>query len=218
ASAAPAEPVSGETLPQFKDSGAPLGNQFAALSAVPSPVAASDDEETAETRRAPDENFSVIHAEAPQLASAAQAPQPVAVPAVPPLASKPQPAAKPAAKPPVLRPSQTPAAQPSPRPAPLVAAATPKPRPDFNDKLAALFQAPPAAKPAPAAKQMAAKEPAKKPAVTAMAAKPDAKLAALFQQANAPAKKVAAAVPPQPAQPSLRPDVGEGDVDQPGVT
>ncbi len=47
------------------------GSQFAALSAVPPPPPAGTDEETAETYRAPDENYANLQAEAPALASAA---------------------------------------------------------------------------------------------------------------------------------------------------
>lgn len=56
---APAPATAGFSLPQVSSS---LQNQFAALSPVP-PTVQSDDEDAAETVRAPDENFSVIHAE-----------------------------------------------------------------------------------------------------------------------------------------------------------
>src|SRR6185437_2980145 len=76
--------------------------KFAALSAVPPPIPDSDDEDAAEARRAPDENFSVIHAEAPQLASVAQAPKPAPTTAVAPAtaeaASAPIPATHPSAR------------------------------------------------------------------------------------------------------------------------
>jgi len=74
--------VAGFTLPQAQQ---PLpGDQLAALSAVPPPIPQTEDEDAAEAHRAPDENFSVIHAEAPQLASVAQPPRPAPVAAVPP--------------------------------------------------------------------------------------------------------------------------------------
>ena len=77
-------------------------DRFAALSPVPSTVQ-SDDEDAAEKMRAPDENFSLIHAEgaAPKPSPAQAAPQP-AVPAVPPLVAKnaaPAPAIRPSARP-----------------------------------------------------------------------------------------------------------------------
>jgi D-alanyl-D-alanine carboxypeptidase len=81
----------------------PSAKQFAALSAVPPPIPDSDDEDAAEARRAPDENFSVIHAEAPQLASVAQAPRPAPAAAIPPAlaeaASAPIPATRPIVRP-----------------------------------------------------------------------------------------------------------------------
>ena len=117
--------------------------QFAAISAVPAPLPANTDEDAAEAHRAPDESFSVIHAETPAPAAAV------------PVAAK---------------------------PAPLVAAAVP---------------AKPPARPALVA---AAVPQAKAKAAPAVPAKP---------------VQVAAAIPaPRPA---LRPQIGEGDVDQPGV-
>ncbi len=74
--------VAGFTLPT--PSAAPSGNQFAALSAVPPPIPDTDDEDAAEARRAPDENFSALHAEAPQFAPLAAPPKPAPVAAVPP--------------------------------------------------------------------------------------------------------------------------------------
>ena len=59
-------------------------NQFAALSAVPPPIPDTDDEDAAEARRAPDENFATLQSQAPQLASVAQPPKPAPVAAVPP--------------------------------------------------------------------------------------------------------------------------------------
>ena len=58
---APAPATAGFSLPQVSTS---LQNQFASLSPVPATVQ-SDDEDAAESVRAPDENFSVIHAEGP---------------------------------------------------------------------------------------------------------------------------------------------------------
>lgn len=72
---APEPATAGFSLPQVKTS---LQNQFAALSPVPN-VVQRDDEDAAEAVRAPDENFSVIHAEGRPAAK----PQP-AVAAVPP--------------------------------------------------------------------------------------------------------------------------------------
>ncbi len=126
--------------------------QVAAL-APPPPQAQGkeEDEDAAESRRAPDENYSVIHADAPQLATAPVLP---AAPAVPPLPlardAKPELAKLPPKAPPVTR--------PLPRPA--LATSAPPPG-KFDDKLAALFQqsakdgkplslsSKPAAKPAP---------------------------------------------------------------------
>ena len=118
--------------------------KFAAISAVPAPLPANTDEDAAEAHRAPDESFSVIHAETRAPAAA--------VPA--------------AAK-----------------PAPLVAAAAPV--------------KPPQARPALVA---AAVPQAKAKAAPAVPAKP---------------VQVAAAIPA--TRPALRPQIGEGDADQPGV-
>jgi D-alanyl-D-alanine carboxypeptidase len=60
----PAPATAGFSLPQVSTS---LQSQFAALSPVPATVQ-SDDEDAAETVRAPDENFSIIHAEGPAVA------------------------------------------------------------------------------------------------------------------------------------------------------
>ena len=73
---APEPATAGFSLPQVKTS---LQNQFAALSPVPN-VVQRDDEDAAEAVRAPDENFSITHAEPP---SAAKHKQP-AVAALPP--------------------------------------------------------------------------------------------------------------------------------------
>jgi D-alanyl-D-alanine carboxypeptidase len=85
AQSAPPPAIAGFSLPQV----AP--NQFAALSPVPQTVQ-SDDEDAAENVRAPDENFSLIHAEGagPSKPAPVQAkPQP----AVPPVTAKAAPAA-----------------------------------------------------------------------------------------------------------------------------
>ena len=92
----------GFSLPQVV-----TANPFAALSAMPQPVQ-SEDEDAAESVRAPDENVSLIHAEgapakpasAPPAPAAASAPAPQ--PAVPPLMAKaagPAPAVRPTARP-----------------------------------------------------------------------------------------------------------------------
>jgi D-alanyl-D-alanine carboxypeptidase len=105
---APAPAIAGFSLPQVAT------NQFAALSPVPQTVQ-SEDEDAAEAVRAPDENFSLIHAEGaapapvkpaapqPQMATpqalATQAPQ---QPAVPPAVAKvagPAPAVRPSPRP-----------------------------------------------------------------------------------------------------------------------
>jgi D-alanyl-D-alanine carboxypeptidase len=87
AQSAPPPAIAGFSLPQV----AP--NQFAALSPVPQTVQ-SDDEDAAENVRAPDENFSLIHAEGSAKPALAQpAPQAKPQPAVPPVAAKPVPQA-----------------------------------------------------------------------------------------------------------------------------
>ena len=116
--------------PAAKDFSLPVANRnepLPPLSALPPPVPATDDEDTAEARRAPDENFSIIHAETPQPVPAAQPPQqsaPVAqapMPAVPPLPQKPS-IAQSSAPIPAIRPLPRPdliasnAPAPSPRP------------------------------------------------------------------------------------------------------
>jgi len=70
--------VAGFTLPQSQ--AASPGDRLAALSALPPPpMPQTEDEDAAEAHRAPDENFSIIHAEAPQFASAAQPARPAPV-------------------------------------------------------------------------------------------------------------------------------------------
>ncbi|HWY61075.1 MAG TPA: SPOR domain-containing protein [Rhizomicrobium sp.] len=83
--------------------------QFASLSAVPTPLAADADEDTAEAHRAPDEDYATLKAEAPQLASAATPPQPVPASSVP-VAPGPAPDA------PMPKPLQTAIATPAPDP------------------------------------------------------------------------------------------------------
>ena len=63
---APAPAIAGFSLPQV------AANPFAAASPVPSTMQ-SDDEDAAEAMRAPDENFSVIHAEGTRIAASASA-------------------------------------------------------------------------------------------------------------------------------------------------
>jgi len=75
--------VAGFTLPA--PAAAPAATQYAALSAVPA-IPATDDEDAAESRRAPDENFSTLHAQAPQLETVAQPPRPAPVSAAPSIA------------------------------------------------------------------------------------------------------------------------------------
>jgi D-alanyl-D-alanine carboxypeptidase len=65
--------VAGFTLPSAASSS--QNKQFGALSAV-SPAADSEDEDAAESRRAPDEDFQNLSSQAPQLASIASPPQP----------------------------------------------------------------------------------------------------------------------------------------------
>ena len=72
---APAPAIAGFSLPQVST------NQFAALSPVPNTVQ-SEDEDAAESVRAPDENIALIHAEGSKSAVAAR----TAAPAVPPAA------------------------------------------------------------------------------------------------------------------------------------
>jgi len=68
AQSAPAPAIAGFGLPQVS------ANQFAALSPVPATVQ-SDDEDAAEAVRAPDENFSLIHAEGAKPVAAANTAQ-----------------------------------------------------------------------------------------------------------------------------------------------
>jgi D-alanyl-D-alanine carboxypeptidase len=102
AQTAPAAPaIAGFSLPQVST------NKFASIGPVPKTVE-SDDEDAAEAVRAPDETFSVIHAEAPAKPQPAKAAaQPVKAP--PAVAAAPTPAMVKLAGP-------TPAVRPSPRP------------------------------------------------------------------------------------------------------
>ncbi len=118
--------------------------------AVPPPkIPETDDEDAAEARRAPDENFSTIQAQAPQLASVAAAPKPAPVAAIPPAvaraAAAPIPAIRPAARPDSGQDVNVASAMPSPaihapiRPAandisakPVTVAALPRMRPTLR--------------------------------------------------------------------------------------
>jgi len=88
AQSAPAPAIAGFSLPQVSPNYGSSG-QFAALSPVPSTVQ-SEDEDTAEAVRAPDENIALIHAEGSAAAKpTAQPPAPqTTAPAVPPLVAK----------------------------------------------------------------------------------------------------------------------------------
>lgn len=116
---APAPATAGFSLPQVTSS---LQSQFASLSPVPNTVQ-RDDEDAAEAVRAPDENFSIIHAEGP--------PRLPAVAAVP-------------AKPETRVSANVPAIRPSPRPdngfltaqqATLIKTAVNAPRPQMRPSL-----------------------------------------------------------------------------------
>jgi len=124
--------VAGFTLP----APSPSANQFAALSAVPPPIPETDDEDAAESRRAPDENFATLRSDAPQMASVAQAPKPAPVASVPPAvaqaAAAPIPAARrdtPETATPQVRPTQ---AGDNPG-KPVAVAALPKMRPALHN-------------------------------------------------------------------------------------
>ena len=123
---APAPATAGFSLPQVS-----LQNQFAALSPVPG-IVQRDDEDAAEAVRAPDENFSVIHAEGP--------PKPVSAPAVAAVPPKPDMRAVASANFPSIRPTPRPdnGFQPAQAAAPVqVAANVPKPqmRPSLRDDI-----------------------------------------------------------------------------------
>jgi len=102
--------VAGFTLPL---QGVPTAGQLAALSQAPPPIPNTDDEDAAEARRAPDENFSTLQAQAPQLASVAAPPKPAPVTAVPPAMA--QAATAPIV--PAARPADTNVAMATPSPA-----------------------------------------------------------------------------------------------------
>jgi len=108
--------VAGFTLPA--PAAAPPSSQFAALSAVPA-IPATDDEDAAESRRAPDENFSNLHSQAPQLETVAQPPRPAPIAAIPPAVAQ----ATAAGSVPQARPQQAGDTKP------VVVAALPKMRP-----------------------------------------------------------------------------------------
>jgi D-alanyl-D-alanine carboxypeptidase len=104
AQSAPPPAIAGFSLPQVAPS------QFAALSPVPQTVQ-SDDEDAAENVRAPDENFSLIHAEGAKPAPAQPVPQAKPQPAVPPVVAKSAPQA-----PALVAKVQAPATHPGTRP------------------------------------------------------------------------------------------------------
>jgi D-alanyl-D-alanine carboxypeptidase len=141
ASATPAPALAGFTL--APSAGGYTTTQMAALSAPPppqlsavppAPLPADADEDAAEAHRAPDENYAVIHAEAPALASAAIAPQPAPAKPAPALpAARQMPAPKPAplmvmAKPAAKPQQMASASKPVPQPAPAKAAGPPRPQ------------------------------------------------------------------------------------------
>jgi D-alanyl-D-alanine carboxypeptidase len=92
---APAPATAGFSLPQVSTS---LHSQFAALSPVPATVQ-SDDEDAAESVRAPDENFSVIHAEGSTAAPSKPLAVASAVPSAVPVLAGPVPAIRPSPRP-----------------------------------------------------------------------------------------------------------------------
>jgi D-alanyl-D-alanine carboxypeptidase len=111
--------VAGFALPA--PAAAPPATQFAALSAVPA-IPPTDDEDAAESRRAPDENFSNLHSQAPQLETVAQPPRPAPIAAIPPAVAQ----AAAAGPVPQARPQQAGDAKP------VVVAALPKMRPTLR--------------------------------------------------------------------------------------
>jgi D-alanyl-D-alanine carboxypeptidase len=130
AQSAPPPAIAGFSLPQV----AP--NQFAALSPVPQTVQ-SDDEDAAENVRAPDENFSLIHAEGAPAAKPAVAapalqskPESKQQPAVPPVA-----VAKAVPPAPAIRPSARPDGMLATEQAQLVKAAVNAPRPQMRPSM-----------------------------------------------------------------------------------
>jgi D-alanyl-D-alanine carboxypeptidase len=122
AQTAPAAPaIAGFSLPQV------AANKFASIAPVPKTVQ-TDDEDAAEAVRAPDENFSVIHAETPAAKPAPQpAPQPVPqVAKAAPVPAKPLPAVAAAPTPAMVKlAGPAPAVRPSARPADMQPAASP---------------------------------------------------------------------------------------------
>ena len=133
--------VAGFTLPAQS---AQSANQFASLSAVPPPIPDTDDEDAAEARRAPDENFATLHSQAPQMASMAQPSQPAPVAAIPPAVAQVVTAPIPAMRPETQAASATTsgAAKPQARPTraidvparPMIVAALPKMRPALHNE------------------------------------------------------------------------------------
>jgi D-alanyl-D-alanine carboxypeptidase len=130
ASVTPPPAVAGFTL--APSAGSYTTAQMAALSAPPAPqlsavppapLPADADEDAAESHRAPDESFAVIHAEAPQLASAAVAPKPVPAAAAPKA-----PVAVAAAQPKPAKPQLVAAAVPPAKPQPVKPQPAPKPQ------------------------------------------------------------------------------------------
>ena len=89
----PAPATAGFTLPAISGS---QGAQFAALSAMPN---AAEDEDSAEARIAPDEKFSIIHAEKPPAGKPAVTAQPALIAALPAAKAGPIPAIRPTARP-----------------------------------------------------------------------------------------------------------------------
>ncbi|HEX4027313.1 MAG TPA: serine hydrolase [Rhizomicrobium sp.] len=138
AQSAPPPVSAGFSLPQVGP------GQFAALSPVPQTVQ-SDDEDAAENVRAPDENFSLIHAEGTPAASPARAaapqsrPESKPQPAVPPMVAKTAPSMPTvvarAAPAPAIRPSVRPDGALATEQAQLVRTAVNAPRPQMRPAL-----------------------------------------------------------------------------------
>jgi D-alanyl-D-alanine carboxypeptidase len=133
--------VAGFTLPAQTASAST--NQFAALSAVPPPIPATDDEDAAESRRAPDENYATLRSQAPQIASVAQPPKPAPVAAIPPAVAQAAAAPIPVMRPETQgQPTTSLAAKPQARPTqandvptrPVIVAALPKMRPTLRNE------------------------------------------------------------------------------------
>ena len=172
ATATPPPTVAGFTLAPAAGNN---NSQFASLSAVPAPLAADADEDTAEAHRAPDENYATLKTQAPALASAAIPPQPVpsAVPNIPIPAIRPTPRPNtPDLVAALPKPQQLAAVTPPPKaPPPQAATASPKPAvPPRPPQIAAAAPAnPAAAKP----QQFAAAVPPMRPAIKSDAGEGD---------------------------------------------